>query len=107
VITEALSFYAPTVFSEDVKYVLVLATPVEIVLLAVWFEDNTPQGEIHLEPSTLRPAPNYECSCGMLCVVDGFPSILERNSAHCAVCGQREHGQDRWHKARTHLHGRQ
>jgi len=44
----------PTVFSEDVKYVLVLATPVEIVLLAVWFEDNTPQGEIHLEPSTLR-----------------------------------------------------
>lgn len=38
-------------FSEDVKYVLVLATPVEIVLLAVWFEGNTTQGELHLEPS--------------------------------------------------------
>jgi len=49
----------PNVFSEDVKYVLVLATPVEIVLLAAWFEGDIRQGQLHLEPTQITvPADN-------------------------------------------------
>lgn len=70
------------VFSEDVKYVLVLATPAEIVLLAVWFEGNTIQGALHLEPSTY-PELSYLYQVMIVLI----KSSLMYSSSHITACG--------------------
>ncbi|KAL6064256.1 Nucleoporin 155 [Balamuthia mandrillaris] len=44
------------VFVDEIKYLLVLATPVEIVILAVCFDGNTIFGELSLHPTQLALA---------------------------------------------------
>ncbi len=41
----------PNVFVDDVKHVLAIATPVEIILLAVCFDNGSIFGELSLHPS--------------------------------------------------------
>jgi nuclear pore complex protein Nup155 len=57
IITAALVKPRPGVFVEEIKFVIVLATPVEIVMLGVVFEGDNVYGELQLYPSKIAPTP--------------------------------------------------
>ena len=44
----------PDVFVDNVRFVFVITTVVEVVILAVSFKGNTPDGNIELAPSMLE-----------------------------------------------------
>jgi len=53
IVSVALVSPKEDIFVEDIKYLLVISTPVEIVLLAVCFENNSVFGELSLHPTQL------------------------------------------------------
>jgi nuclear pore complex protein Nup155 len=51
------------VFKEHIRYVLVITTPMEIVLVGVSFEGGDPRGDIVLHDTTFRASADDACIC--------------------------------------------